>query len=63
MEDPLECGKAVVGLWIVTLTDGSNGIADFTRADDVPTTLDRFHDGARVRVQREGSVLKFATKS
>ena len=42
------CGKAVVGLQTLIRTDGSNGIADSTKDDDVPMMHVRYHDGVKV---------------
>jgi hypothetical protein len=57
-----ECGKVVDGLSIATLTGGFSGTAGSTKADDVRTMLDRFHDGAKVRALRGGFVLSFAIR-
>lgn len=59
---PLGCGKVVDGLSTAIPTGGSSGTADSTRADGVRMMLARFHDGARVRVQRGGFVLSFAIR-
>lgn len=58
----LVCGKVLDGSSIAILMVGSSGTVDSTRADVVRTMRDRFHDGARVRDQRGGFVLRFATK-